>query len=132
MLGSIPLFMLYPGRYERSVISLHLPVLCPFGMMPNLLMWIDLNPLRSTNGPSMRPSSNSFLRYSDIGSGCFIAENMFDEASFRGVGRTNPILKPNCRPVQIYSANALSGWVCRVACHLVWWRGDETRDAMHL
>ena len=51
-----------------------LAVLFPFGMTPNILTWIDLNPLRSTNGPSMRPSSNSFLRYSDIDSGCCVAE----------------------------------------------------------
>ena len=51
-----------------------LAVLFLFGMTPNILTWIDLNPLRSTNGPSMRPSSNSFLRYSDIDSGCCVAE----------------------------------------------------------
>ena len=36
-----------------------------------------------------------------------VAENMFDEASFRGVAyEPNPI-KPNCRPVRIYIRQTL-------------------------
>ena len=67
--GSMAPFTLEPEGNDRSVISLNFPIV-PFGMTPNLLMWMGVEIADSENGPSMRPSSPSLRRLFMMTSGC--------------------------------------------------------------
>ena len=63
----LPLLTLQSRGYERSVMSLHLPVLCPFGITPNQLMRRDRDGIvddgwkGSTSGPAPAPLAGNWI-----------------------------------------------------------------------
>ena len=84
--------------------SLNLPVLWPFRMTPNLLMCRVGSCDDSEKGPNMRPRLHSLCRYSEMISGCWSADSIFEWADFNGDPYWKPILKPQRSPWQMYRA----------------------------
>ena len=62
---------------DRSVISLHLPGVWPFGITPILFTCSSGRAICSGKGPSMRWRDSSFSRYWEMISGWRPAEGMF-------------------------------------------------------
>ena len=95
------------------MISLHLPVLCPFGITPKRLICSGGKDCVSLNGPNILPSEISFWMYSVMMCGCCLAESMLAAADFSGDPCWNPILKPRCMPSHMYLAKVWSGWTAK-------------------
>ena len=106
--------------------SLHFPELCPFGITPTLLMCTSGSREVSLNGPSMRPSDSSLVKYSETTAGCSRADPMLTGADRRRMLSRKPIRNPYFRPMQTYRAKALSGCRDRAWAHTSTASGVET------
>lgn len=59
---STPLFTLFQCGKERSALNLHFPMLCPFGISPNLSIWRGGRPWSEWKGPNNLPQESSSRR----------------------------------------------------------------------
>ena len=119
--------MLGPGGYDRSVITLHLPVVCPFGITQKGLRWTSTPGL---NGPMKRLASFSLVKYLSITARFDKADRIFDLDEDNCWSHLKPIQKLSVRPVVIKSRWILSGWTASAACHAETFSGVVTSCAV--
>ena len=127
--------MLGPGGYDRSVITLHLPVVCPFGITQKGLRWTSTPGL---NGPMKRLASFSLVKYLLITARFDKADCIFDldEDKLLITLETNPETFSkagnNKIPVNTIRMNSKCclpcrniQWSCNLLCSNAWLRTDK-------